>query len=294
MKIEKTSTLEGLSLLKKPVMPLARMLQLLFLTGPFTKIAEILPELPDPIETAGVTYEKPGEILKPYLHALSLVEFLKTGESPPWLVLNEQFDAVDQLESLDLMMSHQIISRELEDINSLLCGPCGCTLCCIGPDDSMNQDFFEIPLAASEKKLFDLPVFDSEETRNALSLSDPPLEIDNNPFYQKPSSLYHWKTGWSLILPRGSSCVHLNPENGACNIYPDRPITCRKPQIFSYVLEPHPDQNREENGQLRPAYVARKKILAVWDCPYVREFKKEIADYAELSELEIIFRENKS
>jgi hypothetical protein len=45
--------------------------------------------------------------------------------------------------------------------------------------------------------------------------------------------------------------------------------------------------------QTLPAFIVRKKLLAVWDCPYVKQFQDEISRYAEICELEPLFKENK-
>ena len=92
--------------------------------------------------------------------------------------------------------------------------------------------------------------------------------------------------GWSLILPRESSCPNL-ATSGRCRVYPDRPQVCRRPQIFPYMVEP-----MELHGQsiLR----LRQTLLAVVDCPYVRLLQDEIAAYAAACELEMIFRHNKA
>ena len=76
----------GLRLLKKPILPLVRIVQLLYLTGPFERIAQILDELGEPIETATTVYEDPPAVLKPYLPALAEFERLKqpaTSSTPP-------------------------------------------------------------------------------------------------------------------------------------------------------------------------------------------------------------------
>jgi hypothetical protein len=61
------------------------------------------------------------------------------------------------------------------------------------------------------------------------------------------------------------------------------------PQIFPYLLE----RAAIDKGGME-TYILRNKILAVWDCPYVKEYKEEIATYAELCGLEPLFRQNKN
>ncbi|MEA3546122.1 MAG: YkgJ family cysteine cluster protein [Thermodesulfobacteriota bacterium] len=284
---------QGLDQLQKPILPLVRLVQMLYLTGPFDTFAPLLDEFSEPVETGGVSYKKPGTLLRPYLDLLEIFERIKMPRSPARILLNEQLEPMDPLDALDSWVAQEVINRELESINSQLCRPCNCTLCCVGPDDTLNQDFFEIPLQPEEASLFELNRIDSPETRLTTSHSEPPLLRNNRPFYQTQSALYHWRSGWSLILPRASCCPNLDPVSGGCLIYPQRPDVCRRPQIFSYVLERQPDLDRDIEGKSLPAFVARKKLLAVWDCPYVQEFQEEIGRYAEQCELEPVFRKNK-
>ena len=53
-------------------------------------------------------------------------------------------------EAVDGWIGQAVLRRELEEINSLLCGPCRCNLCCVGPEADMRQSFFEIPLSPAE------------------------------------------------------------------------------------------------------------------------------------------------
>ena len=283
----------GLNQLRKPILPLVRLAQMLYLTGPFDTFTRLLDEFTEPVETGGVSYKRPGTLLRPYLDLLEIFERIKIPRSPARILLNEQLEPMDPLDALDSWVAQEVVKRELETINSQLCRPCNCTLCCVGPDDTLNQDFFEIPIKPEEASFFDLTRIDSPETRLTTSHDEPPLLRKKRPFYQTQSALYHWRSGWSLILPRHSRCPNLDPASGGCRIYPQRPDVCRRPQIFSYVLERQPDLDRAVEGKSLPAFVARKKLLAVWDCPYVQEFQEEIGGYAEQCELEPVFRKNK-
>jgi len=178
--------------------------------------------------------------------------------------------------------------RELESINSLLCGPQGCTLCCTGPADEEKQLFFEIPLQAEEAALFPLKRVDSVDSRKASPYDEAVFHPGDRPFYAGEPAIFHWRHGWSLILPRTARCPHLD-EKGACGVYSRRPEVCRRPQIFPYLLERMPDMDK--SGE--KSYLLRNKLLAVWDCPYVKRLQEEIAAYAELCGLEPVFRENK-
>lgn len=285
---------QGKALLAQPVLPLVRLLQLLYLTAPLEKVSDILPQLTEPIDTGAVVYGDPAALLRPYLPVLEQIEHIKNGLPLPYAICNEEQERLDGLEALELWMAQQILTTELEQINSLLCGPCRCTLCCTGPEKNMTQLFFEIPLAETETALFDLQRIDTGESIRHNAMDAVAFMVEGRPFYEAGPAIIHWQQGWSLILPKESACPNLHLAAGACRVYGDRPVVCRKPQIFSYVLEELQAESGEEGGALLPAFTARKKILAVWDCPYVRELKDEIAAYAQLCDLEPVFKTNKS
>lgn len=285
---------QGKALLAQPVLPLARLLQLLYLTAPFAKVADILPQLTEAIDTGAVVYSDPVALLSPYLPVLQLIEHIKNSTPLPCAIFNEQQQGLDILEAIDLWIAQQIVTAELEQINSLLCGPCGCTLCCTGPGESMTQLFFEIPLTETETALFDLQRIDTGESRGHKAMDTSAIMVAGRPFYAAGPALIHWQQGWSLILPKESACPNLHRETGACRVYGDRPGVCRKPQIFSYVLEEIQTDAGDTGEVPIPTFTAQKKILAVWDCPYVQELKDEIAAYAQICDLEPVFKRNKS
>lgn len=290
---------DGQWLLAHPILPLVRIVRFLYLTGPFDTVAEVLTELTEPIETNTGIYQEPASLLTPYLPIMAIFEAEKAGRgSPDAIILNEQREPMEGFAALDHWVAQQILTVELERLNSILCRPCGCVLCCEGPvvaadGGETRQHFFEIPLNDTETKLFELPVLDTEESRSLTALDDPGLSVDGRPFYEGEPALYKWRTGWSMILPRARACPHLDRRRFSCAIYPQRPEVCRRPQVFPYALERAPELDEEREGRLLPAYYSRGKLLAVWDCPYVKRFKEEIAQYAELCELEPVFMENK-
>ena len=281
----------GLDRLAQPVIPLIRLVQLLFLTGPFATVGEVVAELNEPIETA-VRYEEPAKALAPYMDLLGEFEKLKDPAPASYTILDGAGNPLPLMEAVDLWVAQQVVTRELETINSLLCGPCHCSLCCTGPSPELRQIFFEIPLDATETGLFALPQIDSPETRELTSDSEPPLQIEGRAFHDQGPAVYRWRSGWSMILPRNTSCPHLQTSR-ACAIYPRRPQVCRRPQIFAYVLDLAQDRAGTITNGAIPAFHPQGKILAIWDCPYVKRFQQEIATYAELCELEPIFKENK-
>jgi Fe-S-cluster containining protein len=280
---------KGEWLLSHPVLPLVQIVQFLYFTGPFETVSQVLDELVEPIETGTAVYDKPTEILAPYLPALQNYELMK-GQGDPDIVpavYDEQGNRLEWMAALEAWVNYQVLTMELEPLNSVLCHPCGCVLCCTGPDEQdAEQEFFEIPLSAKEVSCFDLSHYDTEQTRQSASLDEPPLQIEGIPFYQQGRAIYRWKTGWSMILPRAAACPGLDTTTGSCRIYPDRPDVCRRPQIFNYILE-------RKDGDSGNGYVLRNKVLAVWDCPYVQRYKDEIASFIEVSGLEPVFRQNK-
>ncbi len=287
--MKKDDLQQGLDLLATPVLPLVSMVQFLFLTGPFATVAEVVDELPEPIETGHAVYAQPRRQLGRYLELLLPLEALKKGEPPPCRVVDDRGAAMDGMTATTSLVLQRVLAAELEEINSVLCAPCGCTLCCTGPDDGMAQEFFEIPLRERETALFDVRRHESPELARRRAMDEEPALVDGHPFYRTADSgLFRWRTGWSLILPRKSRCPNLE-SSGRCRVYPDRPVVCRRPQIFPYVLEPLEDDTGG-NGTQR----LRSALLAVVDCPYVQALRDEIAAYGAACELEVIFRQNKA
>jgi len=298
---------EGIHRLKQPILPLVKMVEFLYLTGPCKTLQEILGRLTQPVALEGLHYENPQQALQSYEKIIREFEVLK-GErklsaSLPFIV-NEKQVPLARRQSLECWIRQQILDQELEEINSTLCGPCGCVLCCTGPNSEfdtlsgfrgkMKQEYFEIPLADNEVDLFILARIDSEESRAHTAKYSPTLQVSQVVFYKHEMALYHWQNGWSLILPKGAACPQLETDIKRCKVYAKRPAVCRKPQIFPYLLEKTNDLAKRNDGVEIPVYMARNKVLAVWDCPYVRELQDEIGFYAEMSGLEPIFKRSKT
>lgn len=275
---------DGLALLKQPVLPLVSMVHFLYLTGPFEAITEVIDEMPEPIETAYTLYENPRALLQNHLQDLKALEGLKNGNNPREKVVDATGHPVDTMSAITALISQRILETELERINTALCGPCGCTLCCIGPDETMQQDFFEIPLQEQEIALFQLGRLDTPKSRAHRAMDEPVLQCGGRPFYEMAApELIRWQTGWSMILPRNGSCPELSTD-GRCGVYAQRPQVCRKPQIFGYILEP-----TEEPDTLR----LRSSLLAITDCPYVQALRDNIGAYAAACELKLVLQGNK-
>ncbi len=280
---------EGLDLLNQPILPIASMVQFFIMTGDFSSVSEIISELPESIETGMGVYTDPSKLLAPYVEQLDLLLKVKNGADVPFRIIDETDNEVDPMTAAAAIVDQQIMAIELEKINSVLCAPCGCRLCCVGPDDSMEQAFFEIPLDDKEVDLFAVEQLDSEASRSSASMAEPPLGGRERPFYERETPLVaHWQKGWSLILPENSSCPNLEPAGGRCLVYEQRPKVCRMPQIFPYVLEPVGEQDGVITKRIQ------RKLLAVVDCPYVQLLKDEINRYAAACELDLLFKQNKA
>jgi Fe-S-cluster containining protein len=285
--VEKEMLHEGMALLGQPVLPLVGIVQFLYLTGDFATVDEVISQMPPDIETGFATYADPISLLEPHADLLKPLEDLKAGRPTREVVVDVDDKPVDAMTATTALVAQRILIRELERINSLLCAPCGCTLCCVGPETDMQQAYFEIPLQPGESERFPLASIDSPASNSARVGDEPPLQVDNRDFFQRPDPiLVHWQSGWSLVLPTGSRCPHLE-HSGRCRIYPQRPQVCRRPQIFPYMVEPIEDRGRTV---LR----LRQSLLAVVDCPYVKLLQEEISAYAAACELEMIFRQNKA
>lgn len=282
----------GLKLLSQPVLPLVTMVEFLYMTGPFSTVEEVIKELPEPIETNQALYERPKALLERHIDVLKLFEDNKAGREPLCGLVTEQGDPVDNITTGSCWVNQQILTAELEKINSALCAPCNCSLCCVGPDASMQQDFFEIPLSEREANRLATALperFDNAESRTRLSMDEEPLLCNGRPFYERTRpGLFHWRNGWSMILPKESTCPNLEPGDGRCRDYEFRPEVCRRPQIFPYIIEP---LHEELDG--RPLYRLRQSLLAITDCPYVNDLKDEIAKYAAACDLGLVLMRNK-
>jgi len=84
--------------------------------------------------TARLANSGPGGIaIVTFLSALRPFERLKNPQQPSRVIVDENMQPAEQFTALDSWITQNVLTLELEEINSLLCGPCGCTLCCTGP-----------------------------------------------------------------------------------------------------------------------------------------------------------------
>jgi len=275
--------------LKNPIWPLCRLTLMLYLTSPYNEVNQILCELPEVVELENITYHDSKDILIPYLKELSYIEVIKQEKSSANSLIpritSEDGKAVDLLEAVIHLIQQKVIEKELEPINSYLCKPMGCRLCCVGPEKDALQDFFEIPLSDEELCLFDLDIVETDVSIEKTPYDENSLIVDDKPFYLHPPKIYRWSYGYSLILPKNTKCPNLDTQ-GRCIIYEKRPQVCRKPQIFSKVI----DRDIKEKDS---PYQLRRSILAITDCPYVLAIKDEIIYYADKNDLDCVFMKNK-
>ena len=285
--IDKEALAAGRELLQRPLLPLVAMVRFLYLTGDFAAPAEVIEQLPPDIETNDAHYADAASDLLPHAALFAPLIDARSGRPPAARIVDTDGQPVDAVTAAAALVDQQVLSRELERINSLLCAPCACTLCCVGPDEAMHQAYFEIPLAGVEPDRFAVARLDTPASRIHRADDEAPLLVDGRPFYERQAPvLVRWQQGWSLILPRASRCPNLAAD-GRCRIYPIRPEVCRRPQIFPYMLEPFTDA-------AGPGWRIRRSLLAVLDCPYVRLLQDEIATFAAASELDLVFRHNKA
>jgi len=275
--------------LKNPVWPLCRLTLMLYLTSPYNDMKQIIYELPDIVELENITYNDSKDILTPYLKELSYIEVIKKKEVPTNnlipQIISEDGKVLDLLEAVIHFIQQKVLEKELELINSYLCKPMDCRLCCVGPEKDALQDFFEIPLLDEEIKLFDLDIVETNVSIEKTPYDESSLIVGDKPFYLQPPKIYRWSYGYSLILPKSTKCPNLDAQ-GRCVIYKKRPYVCRKPQIFSKVIDK--DVKEKESP-----YQLRRSILAITDCPYVSALKDEIIYYADKNELDCVFMKNK-
>jgi hypothetical protein len=180
----KQKSRDGKFRLQHPVLPLVEMVQFLYLTGPLETIDGVLKEMTEVIEIKGAVYENPHQSLAPYIQILQDFEVVKGKRKLSYnfpFIVNEKEEPQAKLKSLELWIKQRVLTKELEEINSILCEPCGCVLCCTGPDSGfdeaagskkkMQQEFFEIPLHKKEIKLFELQMVDTGESRSLTAQS---------------------------------------------------------------------------------------------------------------------------
>lgn len=297
----------AIRLLKTPVSPLMSFVTITFFAGDYQDIGQLIDGIPNSLTIKGVTYKRTRETLGEYLDILCRQNVLKGGKSlkPDKIVVDLEMKLVGSSKAVAFDVKHSVIARELERINSLLCQDHGCVECCRGPHNSNRDCFFELPLSPDDLKLFQVSKVDTEYTRSTHAFAESDPVFEGKEFYAYPPAIYHWEKGWSLILPRDTSCPNLDVKNGRCTIYQKRPEVCRLTQIFPLVLDRHYDPEAvsrlAQTGGLglsdlkdkNNIYVAQNAVLGILDCPYVRELEQEIVDYAALSGLKACFRWNK-
>lgn len=277
----------GLQHLQQPIWPLTKLCILLYLTSPYSTWKELLDTLPQELAVNEIIYQAPASKLTAITWPTSWLEMLKNGANANGLplILNENHEHLDIFSSILCLIKQQVMEAELETVNSLFCSSMKCALCCEGPKATASQKFFEIPLQFTEVPLFEMQVIDTTLQGAFDAYSFPAFQRDGIPFYSLPSAIYRWRNGYSLILTTGATCPHLT-RNLRCDIYKKRPVVCKKPQIFAYIMEKLPDKPH--------IAMERNILLAVTDCPYVRRLENELERYAVLNEVTLMLKPNKA
>ncbi len=276
----------GLKHLKTPYWPLTKLCILLYLTSPYQTWEKLLQALPQEFSVDNTVYEAPASKLAHLRLNTQWLELLKNAGNSKELptILNESNEILDMFSTVLCLLKQQVLQTELETVNSLFCSSMKCSLCCEGPKFNAVQEFFEIPLLPKELLLFALNTIETPFQGGFDPYSADTFQIDGKPFYTLPPAIYHWRHGYSLILPKGATCPHLTQMR--CNIYEKRPDVCRRPQIFAYVMEQLPDKPH--------IAMERNTLLAVTDCPYVRLLENELERYTVLNEVTLMLKPNKA
>ncbi len=278
------------AIFQKPIWPLVEFSGFLYMATPFEEPQQLFEEMPFPLELKGSLVYESLECIEPY--KTELFDFLLAIKGQFKSSLPYLFDIsgqkLDYFSTIHFFFKQIVLEKELLHINSLLCAESYCTLCCEGPSKEAEKLFWEIPLSGKETDLFDCQVISTDKSRGKTSEDE--LLIDGSPFYEleKPAIIF-WSSGPALILPKGVRCPNLH-TNGLCKRYETRPYTCKKPQVFSYILDTSP---LSPAGKDKNSFTVRNSVLAVWDCPYVKRLKDDIATYVTLCDAEMVFMENK-
>ena len=136
--IEKKSPLfaTGAAMLANPTLPLVRIVQMPYITGPFKRIARFSMNSTNRWRWRPAPTLIPKRCSCPILKTCNCSSSLNIpGRRSRWTASNR----------LNFWVAQRILARELENINSLLCGPCDCQLCCLGPSGEMGQVFLRAP-----------------------------------------------------------------------------------------------------------------------------------------------------
>ena len=273
----------ALEVLKRPLWPLIKLIQVLYLAGEYRDLKALFNDLPGEIELENGPYDNIQRRLNEYSDLIEgMLEPFYLDHDVPKVLLGDE--TLPPHEAYTAQLRQKLIERELEGVNSLLCSPMGCDLCCVGPRDDEKNLFFDIPLKMEEVDTIGITTFDTPLTRSSSPYDEQSLSIEKRPFYELGPVVITWRTGPSMILPRGERCPKLS-RDVRCTIYPQRPWTCRRPPIFSYVLD-----RTGADGD----FSLENKLLAIIECPIVQELKREIHLYASLNELDLVITRNRA
>ncbi len=120
----------GLRYLRHPVRPLLSIVEFILHTGGFAGVQEVLALLPENIETETAHYNNARQYLQPYIKELERFHSGNSDEDAARpVVFDADGDPMDHLAAQSALLTQKILEKELEQINSLLCGAHTCTPC---------------------------------------------------------------------------------------------------------------------------------------------------------------------
>ena len=175
--VEKEALKAGLALLRQPVLPLVGIVQFLYLTGDFASVEEVIGQMPEEIETGYALYGDAATLLAPYADLLQppgCSQGRAYHRTIGWLI--PRGNPVDPMTATGALVAQHILVRELERINSLLCAPCGCTLCCVGPDADMARPISRSRCNREKPHFFPLERIDTSASQAHRVDDEPPLK----------------------------------------------------------------------------------------------------------------------
>ena len=116
---------EGLWLLQHPVLPLFRMVQFLYLSGPFAGVEEVIAQFSEPIETQFARYEEPAAIMAPYLPLMKDIEPLKNTEKQAIPLIVDGHDApLNRFTAMESWVSQLILVKIKDKWDRVRTLPC--------------------------------------------------------------------------------------------------------------------------------------------------------------------------
>ena len=143
----------GRRMLQTPVRPLLSILEFIYITGGFSSIKEVMDQLPDSIETATAVYDNPAKQIQPFLPELTLFQQART-ERPSVLIVDTNDQILDAQSTASFFLAQSVLEKELESINSLLCGCTNARSVAWAQAKICRMNFLKFPLARKNSYTF--------------------------------------------------------------------------------------------------------------------------------------------